>query len=120
MNTDHLFAAVCQVCGCTKEEILSDNQTRYPVIARKIISAYRSHDTLCAVGKLINRNHATVSYYRRTYEADLRTGGLFREKIGKVGVIIAREVMGGRGGEYKIVMRIGNDPKLYDVKVAEI
>ena len=51
MNTETLFAAVCEVCGCTKEEILSNSRLRHVVIARKIISACRSHDTLYAVGK---------------------------------------------------------------------
>ena len=84
MNTETLFNAVCQVCECTKEEILSDSRKRYHVIARKIISACRSHDTISAVGRLLNRSHATIIYYRKIYEADIKSDALFREMMGEV------------------------------------
>ena len=83
-NTNHLFTAVCQVCGCTKEEILSSSRLRHIVIARKIVTSYLPNHTEAAVGSIINRDHATVNYYRKMHEYNLKSDALFREKMAKM------------------------------------
>ena len=87
MNTEALFAAVCQACDCTKEEIRSSSRLRHIVIARKIISAHSRHKPLYKVGDLISRDHATIQAYRNKFEADM-LDRYFRECYEEVDTIL--------------------------------
>jgi len=87
MNTDALFAAVCEVCGCTKDDILSSGRLRHHVIARKIITSCLPNHTEAAVGLIINRDHATINYYRKMHEYNLKTDALLREMMREVRLI---------------------------------
>ena len=89
MNTETLFTAVCEVCECTKEEILSDSRLRHLVVARKIISAHSRYKPLYKVGDIVGRDHATIQAYRNKFKADM-LDRYFRECYEEVNEILKK------------------------------
>jgi chromosomal replication initiation ATPase DnaA len=73
--------AACAVCGCTEAEIRSASRKRHLVIARKIVARLLAGYTIEFTGRLINRDHSCVHYYRRMFDSDLAGDRLFRDKL---------------------------------------
>ena len=84
MNANEVIKTVAEVCGCTADEIKSSLRLRHLVAARRII-AFVLHDYGCVqTGRLINRHHATVCYYRRTFRDDVKYDGYLRARYKNV------------------------------------
>ena len=68
---DMLFAVTEAVSGATKDDILSKKRKQYISIARNIVG-YILHNelglTVMDSGKIIGRDHSTITYYSKVFE----------------------------------------------------
>ena len=79
---DVLFAVTEAITGATKKDILSEKRKQYISIARNIVG-YISHNelglTVIESGKLIGRDHSTITYYSKVFEDNYNFFRKFRE-----------------------------------------
>ena len=79
MNTNEVIKTVSEVLGCTAGEIRSSLRWRHLVAARKIIAVLLHDYPPRQAGMIINRNRATVHFYRRTFRDNLEYDRYLKE-----------------------------------------
>ena len=84
MNTNEVMKAVSEVCGCTVDELRSRCRRQHLVAARKIVAVVLRGYTLHHVGRMICRHHATVLFYRRTFDDNVKYDRYLRERYEEV------------------------------------
>jgi chromosomal replication initiation ATPase DnaA len=88
MEMERIYRVVCAVCWCTEKEVRSKSRKRLHVIARKLIVYLLPDLTESDVGELINRDHATVNYYKRTKADNLAGDKLLKTIYIKIAKMI--------------------------------
>ena len=80
---DMLFAVTEAVSGATKDDILSKKREQYISVARNIVG-YILHNelglTVMESGKIIGRDHSTITYYSKVFDDNYNFFRDFREK----------------------------------------
>lgn len=80
MTPDQLFSAILQTYGVPHDTIVYGSRMEDLVYARRFIAFYMRQEnyTTVAIGKTINRNHATVSRMLRNHEDELKYNKKYR------------------------------------------
>lgn len=80
---DSISKKVCELWGVTMEDMVSDQRFMPLPYARAMFGFYTTNIgrlTTTQAGKLINRNHSTISTYRLKYNDLLKYNKEFRNK----------------------------------------
>lgn len=83
---DKVINAVCEVCNVALGDIKSKSRKQEFVYARFLIChLLREYGLkLQAIGDIINKNHATVSYSLKSYDNEIQTSQMFKDIVNKV------------------------------------
>ena len=90
--TDHLFQAIHTATGITKAEIQSSSRKAGYVCARRIITYYLRQQGFTSryIGKVINRDHASVSHLALSNDGEYRYNKGYREMFDAVSKLLLR------------------------------
>lgn len=80
-NAEKIINDVCSLYGVTREELVSPSKLQCLFFARAMVGyflARYSQLSLSDIGKIMNRNHSTISYYKRTYKHEFAYNAEFR------------------------------------------
>ena len=80
-NAEKIINDVCSLYGVTREELVSPSRLQSLFFARVMTGyflARYSQLTLSDIGKIMNRNHSTISYYKRMYKHEFAYNAEFR------------------------------------------
>lgn len=86
---ERIYDIVEEELGITKEQILSKNREREVVNARRIIALVLLKNKVCTttkVGELLNRDHSSISHYKKTTNHLLSIEDSLRESFEKINV----------------------------------
>lgn len=77
---ERLAMAILKEVGVTMSQIRSQSRKSAYVMARRIYVYYclELDMRLCSIGERINKNHSTVSFYKKTFESELKYNADFR------------------------------------------
>ena len=82
-KVDMLFEITETMTGVTRDQILSNRRNQEIAMARSIIG-YMLHNelgvTVMNSGKIINRDHSTITHYSKSFEANYNFYSKYREQ----------------------------------------
>ena len=82
-----LFENCASLCGCSAFSMVSRSRAARPVQARKLFSAYLVLEVgagLSEVGRILNRDHSSISHYMDSHQDMLEVYPEYREKWEKL------------------------------------
>ena len=86
-HIDRIESAVKEVTGYDLEAIKTGGRSTTELLFARILFAHELGKLklyLSEIGKIINRNHTTINYYRHVYSNEYATNAFFREVADKV------------------------------------
>ena len=94
---EEIYESIYEVTGVNKTDLISKNRHRNIADTRKILIQMirdKYNYTLSTIGKLINRDHATVIHSLKASEWLLEHDKLFRSRYDKINNIINKKSLG--------------------------
>lgn len=80
-NSEKIINDVCSLYGVTREELVSPSRLQCLFFARAMVGYFLARYSQLSeseVGKIINRHHSTISYYKRIYKHEFAYNAEFR------------------------------------------
>lgn len=80
-NAEKIINNVCSLYGVTLEELVSPSKLQCLFFARTMIGYFLARYSQLSeseVGKIMNRHHSTINYYKRMYKHEFAYNSEFR------------------------------------------